>query len=76
MLMPGSRGKGRLSAFQNCDNRAKRIECSLMLCRAGSGAATGPCSYRPSLAGGQPGGAVVATHDLEAGSFIGSTLAR
>jgi len=65
-------GKGEIVCLQNCDNRAKRIECSVMLCRAGEqcGNRAVQLQTQPLLAVNQAG-AVVVTHDLEAGSFIG-----
>ena len=65
-------GKGEIVCLQNCDNRAKRIECSVMLCKAGEqcGNRAVQLQTQPLLAVNQAG-AVVATHDLEAGSFIG-----
>lgn len=65
-------GKGEIVCLQSCENRAKRVECSVMLCRAGEqcGNRAVQLQTQPLLAVNQAG-AVVATHDLEAGSFIG-----
>ena len=64
--------KGEIVCLENCENRAKRVECSVMLCRAGEqcGNRAVQLQTQPLLAVNQAG-AVVATHDLEAGSFIG-----
>ena len=68
---PAPGDKGQLGCLDECDNRAKRIECDLMLCKAGD-----QCNNRamqlqtePLLVATDAG--VVATHDLVAGSFIG-----
>ena len=69
---PAPEANGEIVCLQNCDNRAKKVECDMMLCRAGE-----QCGNRAVQLQTQPllavnrAGAVVATHDLEAGSFIG-----
>jgi len=64
-------GPGEIGCLDNCENRDKRTECSLMLCRVGDlcGNRAMQVQTQPLLAQTEAG--VIVTHDLMAGSFVG-----